>query len=594
MIQLGRLKRFIQGNPSIKKNHTEDGSKKIFASALICAIMIVVLFDLGLLADDLVITKSMIFQKSDTRALLIVVSVALIMAVWFSVNWLYRRWDQGTVLESTASQDGNHADGRFLLRFTFFILICWIPYIIIRFPGNYDPDTCQQILEGYGLSTKSDHHPWFDTLVFSSFWKIGDIFGSHRVSLFLYGIIQMAATAFTFAYTSLFLKKCGIGKGALRAAFLFWAFYPFVPALAQTMAKDMLNGWIYLLYLVFYLEYIRDAGKKGRGKNAVKFVLAGIFLSLTKKTGIYIFLLSSVLLVFFLYRSIRKLLQLLAEIFVVAFAFLFLWERVYLSAMGVKKGEAKEMMSVPSQQITWYMTQYGDTLSTEDWEILSAVYKDPKSMPDNYNPVRADATKDRWRADSTRKDRIRFYRLYFRLLLRHPDNYLMSFSANIYPMLCVDSSSMGDESLLFYRDNIPPDDGSAEGQENVYASWSGNLATGEDVHRIMKSSYRSVSWKKLSETFNSIYNRIAYVASVLFSKVIFVTWAPLLVTFYAFHKKSWRMLLAMGPIFWSIMTLAAGPILLPRYMVAAVYELPLLLCIPKLDFLFRKAPQTGK
>ena len=104
----------------------------------------------------------------------------------------------------------------------------------------------------------------------------------------------------------------------------------------------------------------------------------------------------------------------------------------------------------------------------------------------------------------------------------------------------------------------------------------------------MESSYKTVSWKKVSESFDSIYNRIASAAAALFSKVLFVTWIPLLVIFYAFHRRSWKMLFALSPSFWSIMTLAAGPILLPRYMVSLVYIAPVLLCMPKMPFLYRK------
>lgn len=573
-------------------------------SAMVCAILLVLLFDLGLLAYDRVIARSGIFHGTGTAILLAVVSAAFAEILGILIGRLYQRWDRSPSQEFPASQSarisgegGSSSNARELLRLTLLILICWVPYLIIRFPGNYDPDTWQQILQTYGMTARSDHHPWFDTLIFSGFWRIGGVLGSHKASLFLYAILQMLATAATFAYTLLFLKRCGIGQRSRKACFLFWAFYPFIPTLAQTMAKDMLNGWIFLLYAVYYLEYIMKSGRKDRNKNSreergwldsAKFVAAGVFLSLTKKTGIYIFLLSSVLLVFCLQRMVKRMLRLGAEILTVAFVCIFLWEGVCLPAMGVAKGDSKELMSVPSQQITWYLTQYGDTLDGKQKEILSGVYWDTESMVENYNPVRADATKSHWIEDSTKEERSRFYRLYIRLFFKHPGNYLMSFCANIYPMLCVDSTTMADESLLYYRDNVPANDGGAEGWEKTYSSWSNGMATKADVHRLMESSYKTVSWKKVSESFDSIYNRIASAAAALFSKVLFVTWIPLLVIFYAFHRRSWKMLFALSPSFWSIMTLAAGPILLPRYMVSLVYIAPVLLCMPKMPFLYRK------
>ncbi|MGI6057190.1 MAG: DUF6020 family protein [Bilifractor sp.] len=561
-------------------------AERPFLSAMLCAILAVLLFDLGLLADDRVISKAGIFHGTGAAVLLAVLSAAAALLLGLLISRLYRRWDRTPAIDSVTSQEN---DAKQLLRLTLLILLCWVPYIIIRFPGNYDPDTWQQLLQTYGLTARSDHHPWFDTLIFSAFWRIGDAVGSHQFSLFLYGILQMAATAGTFAYTTLFLKRCGIGRRARKACFLFWAFYPFIPTLAQTMAKDMLNGWIFLLYAVFYLEYIRkDAGTGRSWKDTAKFIAVGIFLSLTKKTGIYIFLLSSVLLAFLLWRNWKRMLRLGAEILAVAFTCIFLWEGVCLPAMGVAKGDSKELMSVPSQQITWYLIQYGDTLDAEEREILSGVYSDIDGMTANYNPVRADATKSHWREDSTKEARSRFYRLYVRLFFRHPGNYLMSFCANIYPMLAADSTTMNDESLLYYRDNVPTNDGGGEAWEKIYSSWSNGMAAEADVHRVMESSYKPASWKQVSESFDTIYSRIASAATVLFSKVLFVTWIPLLVIFYAFHKRSWKMLFALSPAFWSIMTLVAGPILLPRYMVSLVYLAPVLLCIPRMQFLYRR------
>lgn len=572
-------------------------------SAMVCAIIMVLLFDLGILSYDRVISKSGNFQGTGTAILLAAISAASAGILGLLFGRLYRKWDRNPSHECAVSQssvalgkNGSCSNARELLRLTFLILVCWVPYLIIRFPGNYDPDTWQQLLQTYGLTARSDHHPWFDTLVFSGFWRLGGVFGSHQASLFLYGILQMMATAASFAYTLLFLKSCGIGQKVRKACFVFWAFYPFIPTLAQTMAKDMLNGWIFLLYAVLYLKYIKSVWNDGSGnlpkernwKDSAKFIAAGIFLSLTKKTGIYIFLLSSVLLVFCLQHKVKRMLRLGAEILTVAFVCIFLWEGVCLPAMGVAKGDSKELMSVPSQQITWYLTQYGDSLDVKEKKILSGVYRDIQGMMENYNPVRADATKSHWREDSTKEERSRFYRLYIRLLFHHPGNFLMSFCANIYPMLCVDSTTMGDESLLYYRDNVPENDGGAEDWEKIYSSWSNGMATETDVHRVMESSYKPVSWKTVSESFDSIYNRIAFAAAALFSKVLFVTWIPLLVIFYALHRRSWKMLFSLSPSFWSIMALVAGPILLPRYMVSLVYIAPVLLCIPKMQFLCQK------
>lgn len=555
--------------------------------AYVYAFLIVILFDLGLWANDSVINQKNLFHGVGILALLIFFSIVAVFGIGFLIEKLYHRWDVSPIVR--VEDEKPITDKKYLIICALLILACWIPYMIIRFPGNYDPDTWQQLLQPSGHTISSDHHPWFDTLIFYGFWKIGDVFGSHQVSLFLYAVFQTAATAFSFAYTSLFLRRNGVASSDRRTALLFWALYPFIPMVSQTMAKDMLNGWLFLLYSVFYLEYIQkcqDPQAHRTWKDSLKFILAAILMSLTKKTGIYIFLLSSIFLVLYIRLNLKGLLKLAGEILAVFLFCVVIWQGICLPAMGVQKGDSKELMSVPSQQIAWYIKKYGNTLDKKDWRILSGVYENPKHLSDDYNPIRADATKSHWREDASSTAKSQFYHYYLKLSLRHPGNFLQSFCANIYPMLCVDNKTMGNESLIFYRDNVPEVNG-GDALEQLYSLWSGGKATKKDVHVIMASSYKSHALKKVSKAWDAIYNCIANAAAVLFSKVVFVTWIPLLILFYGLHKRSWCMIFALSPMFWNVMTLAAGPILLPRYMVTSVYLAPLLLCMPRLYFLYR-------
>lgn len=112
-------------------------------SAMVCAILLVLLFDLGLLAYDRVIARSGIFHGTGTAILLAVVSAAFAEILGILIGRLYQRWDRSPSQEFPASQSarisgegGSSSNARELLRLTLLILICWVPYLIIRFPGN--------------------------------------------------------------------------------------------------------------------------------------------------------------------------------------------------------------------------------------------------------------------------------------------------------------------------------------------------------------------------------------------------------------------------------------------------------------------------
>ena len=89
------------------------------------------------------------------------------------------------------------------------LALAWLPYLLLRFPGNVDPDTLWQLMQTHGLAAASNHHPWFDTLFFSAFWWLGDALGNHAISIFLYAVFQIALTAAALALVVIYLGFLG-------------------------------------------------------------------------------------------------------------------------------------------------------------------------------------------------------------------------------------------------------------------------------------------------------------------------------------------------------------------------------------------------
>ena len=70
---------------------------------MVCAILLVLLFDLGLLAYDRVIARSGIFHGTGTAILLAVVSAAFAEILGILIGRLYQRWDRSPSQEFPAS-----------------------------------------------------------------------------------------------------------------------------------------------------------------------------------------------------------------------------------------------------------------------------------------------------------------------------------------------------------------------------------------------------------------------------------------------------------------------------------------------------------
>ena len=444
--------------------------------------------------------------------------------------------------------------------------------MLIRFPGNADVDTYWQLMQVYGFLPLSDHHPICDTLIFGLFWRLGDLFGNNSVSLFLYCGIQVVITAIVLSFAREYCLYRGVSEKGGKIIFLFYALYPAVPLFAQTMAKDMLHGWIFVLFCILFYELIyTDGAFLRQNRYLAVSCLVVLALMLTKKTGVYIAGISLGLALFACRGSRKRLLQLIIFSLLLYSGFY----RVVDAVSPYQRGSVAEMLSVPSQQIAYLIKVDASELTDSDWSTLEGVYQDARKLGNVYNPVRADATKGLWRNEATGVQKKNFITLYFRKFVEHPYFMTMPIFALDYPLVCVDTDALGDESLLYYLDEVPAEE-EITYLDQVLSSWTESTSP-ETVHRTIGSSYRSPFFASLSLMFHEVFLEIANTCAVLFSKCFVVTWIPLFCVFYKLFRSGWRSLLSELPLLLNLAVLAVGPIVLPRYLVNSVYILPLVI-----------------
>lgn len=469
------------------------------------------------------------------------------------------------------------------------ICICWSPYLLLRFPGNLDPDTQWQLLEFYGLANRTDQHPWFDTLVFGAFWQLGKALGSFAWSLVLYEFIQMACTACTFALCIRWMHNAGLPRGLQRFTLIFAALYPAIPLFAQTMAKDMLFAWPYLLFLLCLAEAARTRGAAFASWRFVgAFGVVTCLMMLTKKTGLSIAVVSCIVLIAYIWWWSRRD-QRQPHAFMRAIAMLCaalalvggFWQHAIIPAMGVLPGPSKETMSIITQQTALYIAWHGDEMSSEDWQTVSAVFTDVHNLGAVYDPYRADATKDSWISDAPSAAKGRFLRWYAATMLHNPSIFFISWGATALPLVYPDTTTQADESFVSYRNNLPAasTSPSAIGSE-AYLCWQTGDTTADSLARVqalMRSPYRPAWAARIADSFDTAYAWLEHYVPVLFIKATFTTWIPLICAAYCLRRRNGLGLVMLVPTFITLATLAAAAIVLPRYLVASVYALPLVL-----------------
>ncbi len=453
-----------------------------------------------------------------------------------------------------------------LLILALVILLFWLPVLCILYPGTMINDSWGQLAQmlrlRYGAWTLSAHHPVADTVLMSLIiLPAARIFGSWQFGFFLCVLLQAVCTALAFAVSIIYMKTRFHQSNRASLLFLLtYCLFPVFAAAVQTISKDTLAAWPYLLFVIGLVEIVRTDGTALKSPRCF-WVFAGVctFCVLTKKTNIYVVLLS-LLTVLIVQKENRKP---VFAVFSLLFLLNFIVMPVFRYSFSIRPGGPQEMLSLPFQQTAVYVIEHGEEVSEDEKESISKVlvYDD---LPTEYDPLSADPIKG-YSPRGTTGDYLRYLVTWGKQGLKHPGAYWKAtishlsgwFSYHIYKPL----TNMNWHSQL-NPDLIP-----------------------EDVWK------KPVALSGVSQALNAVYDFLfgIPVAGKVLSYAAFSTILPLFVITTIGRQKDARKrryLLAIVPM---ILSVVLGCYLAPvsvhiegvRYLYPVVYTLPLslMLCI---------------
>ena len=144
------------------------------------------------------------------------------------------------------------------------LVLCWLPYLIVTYPGVIWYDTEQQLLQWNGQpntftdgSYLSDHHPVFDTMIFGTFLRLGAFFGSADRGLYLGCIVIELVTIAALASMILYCRHIGAGWRFCFAEMIFFAVFPFTALFSMTMVKDSLFMPFFIWFAMIFVGRYR-------------------------------------------------------------------------------------------------------------------------------------------------------------------------------------------------------------------------------------------------------------------------------------------------------------------------------------------------
>jgi hypothetical protein len=296
-------------------------------------------------------------------------------------------------------------------------------------------------LDQIKLSGYTTHHPLIHTLFLAGCLKAGELLpfvsNADRAGLAIYSLLQMSFMAGAFSYVYVFLRKRNVNFYICCFYVLCVAFFPTHGMLAVSITKDSLYAVLVMLFTVMVYEAVTMHSLSTRWLAA--YLAVTVLLLLFRNNSIYAWILF--LIVYAVAMRKNRNYKKMMGTHIASFLLYFIINLCLVQLSGATSATyAREMLSVPTQQIARVIEYHGDELSAEDYEKIEKVWGED-NLPE-YVPAIADRSKRDISGD--REELETLAGLWADLGLRYPGEYVKAFLLKSKGMWY-----LGDTSYLF-------------------------------------------------------------------------------------------------------------------------------------------------
>lgn len=334
---------------------------------------------------------------------------------------------------------GVPAPARFLPTSAVFalLLVAWLPYLVVFFPGSFTFDGTNQMDVFYGFLPKTNHHPYLMTLLMGSVFDLGRRLGSDNLGIALWVGLQTLVQAAALSLSVRSMRRMGAPTMALAATTAFFALTPAWGAYAQAFLKDTLFASLLCLYVTLLAEAWwrnRRAGSVSVPQAAGVLAL-GVALCLSRHNGAFVVALCLPFVVAALSGARSRVLA--AGAAAGALAAYLAVSSLLLPALGVEPAGRQESLGALFQMTARYVKEAPGDVEPWEREAIEAVL-DYDVLAEAYNGSKSDAVKVTYHG--TDEDLAAYFRAWASMGLRHPGVYLDAFLNGLYGYLYVDTS----------------------------------------------------------------------------------------------------------------------------------------------------------
>ena len=422
------------------------------------------------------------------------------------------------------------------------IIVSFLPAFYAYYPGIFSYDMQNQMNEIMNGITM--FHPPIHTFIWLCCFKINGFLGLEAITI--YAIIQMIFFAIVYTKFIKFLINRKVNNWMVLFALLFITVNPVISIFSIVATKDTYFAGFLLLTMISLAEYISYDGKISIIKK-IELIIFIVLSCLFRNNAIYVFIICLIIFTIFGKNKKDNFITFLTPIII-----FYIIIKVLYPFLGVEKGNIREMLSVPMQQIALVVSKHEDELDNETKEEI-AKFLNYNLIKQDFNYRFADPIKEWFNTDFFKKNKGEFIKLWLKLLLKYPKDFINEFLDLNIPYWYIDAKVIDD-----------------------YAH-RGYIETG-----IFPSEYYKATRVNEDSALYKYYNKVAnyelFDNIPIISRIFSLSFPSFVLTFALFisiFKKDKKMILFFIPLILLLATYILGPVSNFRYIFPIFIQYPL-------------------
>ena len=304
------------------------------------------------------------------------------------------------------------------------IFVIYLLFLLKFYPGILTFDSFNELSQVQGILPLMNNHSILHTEVLMIFYKIGNLFNSVNLGVFLYMLFQISLMPFVFSYVLKFMAKHKVSMVIRILSLLFFMLHPINVIYSICLWKDIFFSLSFVIFSILINNLTKDNDYFMNKKNIIIFIIISLLVMYLRNNGLYVVFITFVVLFIRYRKTIKRIFPLFLSIILL----FFLSKTIIFNIFYIKGVEIKEALSMPSQAIA--RIYRNNNITEEEKKEIEKFYTN--KVGEVYIPIIADNTKNEMNQKYVKDNFGKYVLLNMKLFLTHNKEYMESFISNNY------------------------------------------------------------------------------------------------------------------------------------------------------------------